>query len=160
MRWGKTLPDLVKRAVEIAKETKQKYPGGVHMNVHLCWFGNELVGEEGIAQNPTWPFDGPNGHWPTIMKDCMRHLTWFKNQCDLLGVQSAGLTTAPSSADYAASTPSSTDFSKVSELNTQRSLSCMMVRTTPGIHGSRRRTTRSNWSSRTSGTSSTVTRTG
>ena len=30
MLWGKTLPDLVKRAVEIAKETKQKYPGGVH----------------------------------------------------------------------------------------------------------------------------------
>ena len=100
MRWGKTLPDLVKRAVEIAKETKQKYPAGVHINVHLCWFGNELVGEEGIAQNPNWPFDGPNGHWPTILKDCTRHLTWFKTQCDLLGVQSAGLTTAPSSADY------------------------------------------------------------
>ena len=30
----------------------------------------------------------------------MLHLNWFKAQCELLGVQSAGLTTAPSSADY------------------------------------------------------------
>ena len=155
MRWGKTLPDLVKRAVEIAKETKEKYPAGVHLNVHVCWFGNELVGEEGIAQNPNWPFDGPNGHWPDILKDCTRHLTWFKTQCDLLGVQSAGLTTAPSSADYGIDPIIDTffealraEYAKVTQLPT------------PGIHGSRRRITRSTWSSRTSGTSSTVTRTG
>ena len=30
----------------------------------------------------------------------MRHLKWFKSQCELLGVQSAGLMTASSSADY------------------------------------------------------------
>ena len=99
MMWGKTLNALVKRAIELAKEAKQRYPE-VHLNVHVCWFGNELVGEQGIAQNPNWPFDGPNGHWPDLQADCIRHLRWFGEQCKKLGVQSAGLTTAPCSADY------------------------------------------------------------
>ena len=51
MMWGKTLDVLVKRAVELAGEAKQRYPE-VHLNVQ---FGNELVGEDGIAQNPNWP---------------------------------------------------------------------------------------------------------
>ena len=58
MMWGKTLNALVKRAIELV-EAKQRYPE-VHLNVHVWWFGNELVGELGIAQNPNWPFDGPN----------------------------------------------------------------------------------------------------
>ena len=65
--------------------------------MHVCWFGNEGVG---IAQNPSWPFDGPNGHWPDLLADCLRHLRWFKTKCEQLGVQSAGLTTPPNSADY------------------------------------------------------------
>ena len=48
---GKTLNVLVKRAVELVKEAKQRHPE-VHLNVHVSWFGNELVGELGIAQNP------------------------------------------------------------------------------------------------------------
>ena len=59
-----------------------------------------MVGENGIAQNPNWPFDGPNGHWPTMLDDCERHLTWYINKAKELDLQSAGLTTAPWSADY------------------------------------------------------------
>ena len=40
--WGKTLNALVKRAIELVEEAKQRYPE-VHINVHVCWFGNELV---------------------------------------------------------------------------------------------------------------------
>ena len=29
------------------------------------------VGELGIAQNPNWPFDGPNGHWPDLLAECL-----------------------------------------------------------------------------------------
>ena len=34
------------------------------------------------------------------MADCQRHLNWFYEQCQKIGVQSAGLTTAPFSGDY------------------------------------------------------------
>ena len=57
MMSGKTLNTLVKRAIELVKEATQPHPE-VHLNVHVSWFGNELVGELGIAQNPNWPFDG------------------------------------------------------------------------------------------------------
>ena len=100
MMWGKSLNTLVKRAIELVEGAKKRYPE-VHLNVHVCWFGNELVAEAGIAQNPNWPFDGPNGHWPDLQADCLRHLLrWFRQKCRDLGVQSAGLTTAPNSADY------------------------------------------------------------
>ena len=59
-----------------------------------------MVGEDGIAQNPNWPYDGPNGHWPTLQDDCERHLTWYVNKARELDLQSAGLTTGPWSADY------------------------------------------------------------
>ena len=99
MLWGKTLQKLVKRGIELAADARERYPEA-RINLHLSWFGNELVGEEGIAQNPNWPYDGPNGHWPTILDDCERHLTWFVNKARELDLQSAGLTTAPWSADY------------------------------------------------------------
>ena len=99
MLWGKTLQRLVKRGIELAADARERYPEA-RINLHLSWFGNELVGEEGIAQNPNWPYDGPNGHWPTILDDCERHLTWFVNKARELDLQSAGLTTAPWSADY------------------------------------------------------------
>jgi len=35
------------------------------------------------------------------LEDCERHLTWFINKAKELDLQSAGLTTAPWSADYA-----------------------------------------------------------
>ena len=99
MMWGKTLNTLVKRAIDLVEDAKKQYPE-VHLNVHVCWFGNELVGEAGIAQNPPWPFDGPNGHWPDLQADCLRHLRWFRQKCRDFRVQSAGLTTAPNSANY------------------------------------------------------------
>ena len=99
MLWGKTLQKLVKRGIELAADARERYPDA-RINLHLSWFGNELVGEDGIAQNPNWPYDGPNGHWPTILDDCEHHLTWFVNKARELDLQSAGLTTAPWSADY------------------------------------------------------------
>ena len=99
MLWGKTLQKLVKRGIELAADARERYPHA-RINLHLSWFGNELVGEDGIAQNPNWPYDGPNGHWPTILDDCERHLTWFINKARELDLQTAGLTTAPWSADY------------------------------------------------------------
>ena len=99
MLWGKTLQRLVKRGIELAADARERYPHA-RINLHLSWFGNELVGEDGIAQNPNWPYDGPNGHWPTILDDCERHLTWFINKARELDLQTAGLTTAPWSADY------------------------------------------------------------
>ena len=99
MLWGKTLQRLVKRGIELAADARERYPEA-RINLHLSWFGNELVGEEGIAQNPNWPYDGPNGHWPTLQDDCERHLTWFVKEAQKLDLQSAGLTTAPWSADY------------------------------------------------------------
>ena len=99
MLWGKTLQRLVKRGIELAADARERYPDA-RINLHLSWFGNELVGEDGIAQNPNWPYDGPNGHWPTLQDDCERHLTWFVKEAQKLDLQSAGLTTAPWSADY------------------------------------------------------------
>ena len=58
------------------------------------------MGEHGVAQNPNWPYDGPNGHWPDLLADCTRHLTWYVTKAKELDLQSAGLTTAPWSADY------------------------------------------------------------
>ena len=155
--WGKTLGVLVKRAVELAREAKQRYPV-VHLNVHICWFGNELVGESGIAQNPNWPYDGPNGHWPTVLGNCMRHLNWFKAQCELLGVQSAGLTTAPSSADYGID-PIIDQFLKALRLEYAQ-----VTQLPDGTPNPRfpwftaEETMRSTWNSKTNGISSTVMR--
>ena len=101
MLWGKTLQRLVKRGIELAADARERHGPDARINLHLSWFGNELVGENGIAQNPNWPYDGPNGHWPTLLEDCERHLTWFINKAKELDLQSAGLTTAPWSADYA-----------------------------------------------------------
>ena len=84
----------------MAADARERYGPDCRINLHLSWFGNELVGEKGIAQNPNWPYDGPNGHWPTLQDDCERHLTWFVNKARELDLQSAGLTTAPWSADY------------------------------------------------------------
>ena len=100
MLWGKTLQRLVKRGIELAADARERHGPDARINLHLSWFGNELVGEDGIAQNPNWPFDGPNGHWPTILADCERHLTWYVDKAKELGLQSAGLTTAPWSVDY------------------------------------------------------------
>ena len=100
MMWGKTLRHLVKRGIELAKDARTRYGEDARINLHLAWFGNELVGEDGIAQNPNWPYDGPNGQWPTILADSERHLTWFVEKARELGLQTAGLTTAPWSADY------------------------------------------------------------
>ena len=100
MMWGKTLQRLVKRGIELAADARERHGPRARINVHLSWFGNELVGENGIAQNPNWPYDGPNGHWPDLLSDCTRHLTWYVEKAKELGVQSAGLTTAPWSADY------------------------------------------------------------
>ena len=100
MMWGKTLQRLVKRGIELAADARERLGPQARINVHLSWFGNELVGENGIAQNPNWPYDGPNGHWPDLLSDCTRHLKWYVEKAKELGVQSAGLTTAPWSADY------------------------------------------------------------
>ena len=100
MMWGKTLQRLVKRGIELAADARERIGPQARINVHLSWFGNELVGENGIAQNPHWPYDGPNGHWPDLLADCSRHLRWFVEKAKELGVHSAGLTTAPWSADY------------------------------------------------------------
>jgi hypothetical protein len=59
------------------------------INLHLSWFGNELVGENGIAQNPNWPYDGPSGHWPTLLEDSERHFNWLVNKAKELDLQSA-----------------------------------------------------------------------
>ena len=99
MLWGKTPQRLVKRGIELAADARERYPDA-RINLHLSWFGNELVGEEGIAQNPNWPYEGPNGHWPTLLEDCERHLSWYVTKAKELDLQSAGLTTAPWSADY------------------------------------------------------------
>jgi hypothetical protein len=101
MLWGKTLQRLVKRGIELAADARERHGPDARINLHLSWFGKELVGENGVAQNPNWPYDGPNGHWPTILEDCERHLKWFVNKAKELELQSAGLTTAPWSADYA-----------------------------------------------------------
>ena len=100
MLWGKTLQRLVKRGIELAADARERHGPDARINLHLSWFGNELVGEDGIAQNPNWPYDGPNGHRPTLQDDCERHLTWYVKKAQELDLQSAGLTTAPWSADY------------------------------------------------------------
>ena len=78
----------------------QKYGENVRINLHISWFGNELVGPGGIAPQPSWPYQDGDGHWPDLLATCMRHLTWWKQQCDSLKVDTAGLTTAPLAADY------------------------------------------------------------
>ena len=80
----------------------------------MSWFGNERVGENGVAQKPNWPYDGPNGHWPTLLADCERHLDWYVNKAKELGLQTDGLTTVPWSADYNIH-PIFDDFSKALE---------------------------------------------
>ena len=62
--WGKGLRHLVKRGIEFAKEARAKYGDEARIQLHVAWFGNELVGETGIAPNPNWSVDGPNGHLP------------------------------------------------------------------------------------------------
>ena len=52
MLWGKTLQRLVKRGIELAADARERYGPDARINLHLSWFGNELVGEDGIAQNP------------------------------------------------------------------------------------------------------------
>ena len=110
--WGKTLPRLVKRGVELAVDARERYGPEARINLHLSWFGNELVGENGIAQNPNWSYDGPSGHWPTLLEDSERHFNWLVNKAKELDLQSAGLTAAPWSADYMAFTPSLTSSSR------------------------------------------------
>jgi hypothetical protein len=112
MMWGKTLQRLVKRGVELAVDARKRYGPEARINLHLSWFGNELVGENGIAQNPNWPYDGPSGHWPTLLEDSERHFNWLVNKAKELDLQSAGLTAAPWSADYMAFTPSLTSSSR------------------------------------------------
>ena len=101
MMWGKSLNHLVKRAVELAKETIAKY-GEKHPVECPCSNGLEtnLVGPGGIAPQPTWPYKDGDGVWPDLLDTCMRHLTWFKTQMDSLKVETAGLTTEPLAADY------------------------------------------------------------
>lgn len=74
MMWGKTLRHLVKRGIELARKAKEKHGTDARVNLHLSWFGNELVGEAVIAQNPNWPYDGPNGVWPEIMAETIKWL--------------------------------------------------------------------------------------
>ena len=100
MMWGKNLQALVKRAIQLVREVIQKYGENVRINLHVAWFGNELVGRGGIAPQPSWPYEDGDGVWPDLLDTCMRHLTWFKGQCDQLKIQTAGLTTAPLAADY------------------------------------------------------------
>ena len=57
----------MKRAIELAKETIAKYGENIRLNVHVAWFGNELVGRGGIAPQPTWPYDDGDGHWPDLL---------------------------------------------------------------------------------------------
>eukprot|EP00435_Cladocopium_sp_Y103_P022331 s977_g5.t1 len=85
MLWGKTLKDIAMRATELLAQAKEQYGDTAHVNVMLAWFGNELVGETGIAQNPNWPFDGPNGHWPDVLESTMFWMRWFNLQCKELG---------------------------------------------------------------------------
>ena len=79
MLWGKGLRQIAKRGIELVQEARQKHGDQARINLHLAWFGNELVGENGIAQNPNWPYDGPNGHRPDLMADSLRHLRWLKD---------------------------------------------------------------------------------
>ena len=46
MMWGKTLRHLVKRGIELAREAKEKHGADARVNLHLSWFGNELVGRD------------------------------------------------------------------------------------------------------------------
>lgn len=87
MLWGKGLRQIAKRGIELVQEARQKHGDQARINLHLAWFGNELVGENGIAQSPNWPYDGPNGHWPDLMADSLRHLRWLKDKCQELDVR-------------------------------------------------------------------------
>lgn len=59
--------------VELVEEARQRYDAHARINVHLAWFGNELVGEHGIAQNPNWP--RMTAQMATdLMADSLRHL--------------------------------------------------------------------------------------
>ena len=91
MMLGKGLQQIAKRGIELVREAREKHGPTVQVNLHLAWFGNELVCQRGVAPNPTWPFE---------MGDCKRHIRWLKKQCRDLEVATAGFTTAPWSADY------------------------------------------------------------
>ena len=53
MMWGKTLRHLVKRGIELAADARERYSDDVRINLHIAWFGHELVVEDGIAHGRT-----------------------------------------------------------------------------------------------------------
>ena len=71
MLWGKTLQRLVKRGIELAADARERHGPGARINLHLSWFGDELVRENGIAQDPNWPYDGPNGRRSLMIADAI-----------------------------------------------------------------------------------------
>ena len=70
--------------MELVEEARQRCDAHARINVHLAWFGNELVGEHGIAQNPNWP--RMTAQMATdLMADSLRHLRWLELKCHSYG---------------------------------------------------------------------------
>ena len=86
--WGKTLPTLVKKALELSDELERRYAGpltGKHLEIdyHIVWSGNEFVGDDGIFLHPNIPnwlveqkggVMTAKGDWPTIADRVSRAL--------------------------------------------------------------------------------------
>ena len=76
---------IVKRAIEIVKDCKDRCGEDVRMNLYISWFGNELVGKKNIAPMPTWPYDDgdgvarPDGGFPQA--HCLVSQAMFGLQC-------------------------------------------------------------------------------
>ena len=58
--WGKTLPTLVKKALELLDQLERRFAGPItgqqlEVDYHIVWSGNELVGDDGIFLRPNIP---------------------------------------------------------------------------------------------------------
>ena len=86
--WGKTLPTLVKTAMELSDQLERRYAGPItghqlEVDYHIVWSGNELVGDDGIFLHPNIPnwmveqrggVMSAKGDWPTIADRISRAL--------------------------------------------------------------------------------------
>ena len=86
--WGKTLPTLVKKALELSDQLERRFAGPItgqqlEIDYHIVWSGNELVGDDGIFLHPNIPnwmveqrggMMAAQGDWPTIADRISRAL--------------------------------------------------------------------------------------
>ena len=86
--WGKTLPTLVKKALELSDQLERRFAGPItgqqlEIDFHIVWSGNELVGDDGIFLHPNIPnwmveqrggMMAAQGDWPTIADRISRAL--------------------------------------------------------------------------------------